>query len=168
MTTCWFTSDSHFGHSNILGFSNFDGTPVRIFKDCEEMDEFMVTKWNSVVGKNDRIYHLGDVAIARKNLSILGRLNGKKVLIKGNHDIFKLKDYTPWFEDIRSYKVFTTHKFICSHIPIHPDCIERFKANVHGHLHCNTIKDPRYVNISVEKTNYTPVSLEWILTQIPH
>ena len=49
------------------------------------------------------MYHLGDVVINRKALSTLYCLNSDKVLIKGNHDIFKLEDYTPHFRDIRGY-----------------------------------------------------------------
>lgn len=176
----WFVSDTHFGHSNILNFKNYDGSPVRTFKDVDEMDEHMVSQWNSVVGEFDRVYHLGDVAINKKHLGILERLNGKKVLIKGNHDIFPLKEYLPYFEDIRAYKVFPKHGIVCSHIPVHTDCMYRWKLNVHGHLHCNNVQgyveefdinqdpwdDPQYLNVSVEQINYTPIELGEILKKI--
>lgn len=161
---CWFISDTHFGHENIIKFTDDKGDRIRPFNSVEEMDEKMVENWNRVVRPQDRIYHLGDVAINRRCLAILSRLNGKKVLIKGNHDIFKLKDYTEFFEDIRAYKVFPKYGVICSHIPVHPNQLEaRFKLNIHGHMHQNVIKDSRYVNICVEHTDYTPVSLEMIL-----
>ena len=78
--------------------------------NSEQGDQIMADNWNRVVGQGDKVYHLGDVAIGRKGLDILDRLNGRKILIKGNHDIFKAKDYLEYFKDIRgSHKLF---KFI--------------------------------------------------------
>lgn len=78
----YFTSDLHFGHKNIIKYED------RPFSSVEEMDEFLIYKWNSKVGKNDEVYILGDfgfVSGTRAN-ELLDRLNGKKFLIKGNHD----------------------------------------------------------------------------------
>lgn len=176
MSNTWFISDTHFGHANILTFKDNEGNLIRPFKSCEEMDETMVENWNKVVKPKDRVYHLGDVVMNRRCLPILNRLNGRKVLIKGNHDIFKLNDYTPYFEDIRAYKIYLKQGIICSHIPLHPDQFNhRFKTNVHGHLHQNLIMfnhkgsykpDETYINICVEHTNYTPVSFDEILEKI--
>lgn len=179
-------SDTHFGHRNIITFQN-DGKPLRPFSSVEEMDETMVKNWNGVVKPKDTVYHLGDVVINRKALSTLDRLNGRKILIKGNHDIFKLQDYIKYFEDIRAYKVLPHHGIICSHIPIHPDSMYRWKLNIHGHLHGNTVKqtlklyyctdkglqtyaseDSRYMCVSVEQINYTPISLDTILKNLEH
>jgi calcineurin-like phosphoesterase family protein len=161
MSKVWFVSDTHFGHANIVNFLDDKGNRIRPFSSVSHMDETLFTNWNSVVGRYDRVYHLGDVAMNWKNLSILSSLNGKKVLIKGNHDIFPLNKYLPYFEDIRAYKIFPTHGIICSHVPVHPRQLEgRFKLNVHGHLHHNVIDDKRYRNICVEHTNYTPISFE--------
>jgi calcineurin-like phosphoesterase family protein len=158
-------SDTHFGHKNILTFRDSDDGPlIRPFVSVEEMDETMVERWNAVVQPGDRVYHLGDVAIHRRALPILNRLNGSKVLIKGNHDIFKLRDYTPYFDDIRAYKVFPNHGVICSHVPVHSQQLQsRFTLNVHGHLHTRKIEDARYLNVCVENTNYTPVLVDDIL-----
>lgn len=154
-------SDTHFGHKNILTFKDSSGNLTREFPNVEAMDEYMVANWNKVVRPEDRVYHLGDVVMNRRCLPILNRLNGRKVLIKGNHDIFKLRDYTPYFEDIRSYKVLPKNKLILSHIPIHIyDLNARFQFNGHGHLHQNVIQDYRYINLCVEKINYTPMDLE--------
>lgn len=164
MAANWFISDTHFGHANIITFLDDQGDRVRAFDTVEEMDELMVKSWNDTVKPHDRVYHMGDVVMNRRCLPILSRLSGKKVLIKGNHDIFPLKDYTPYFEDIRAYKVFPAHGLIVSHIPVHPGQLEgRFKKNAHGHLHQRKLADHRYINLCVEHTNYTPVSLEHIL-----
>ena len=156
-------SDTHFGHKGIITFEKDDGSKVREFKSVEEMDETMVENWNKVVRPVDRVYHLGDIVMNRRCLPILDRLNGKKVLIKRNHDIFKLRDYTPYFDDIRAYKVFPKHMIILSHIPIYAGGLDRFRLNIHGHLHSNKIDDDRYMNVSVENINYTPVDMAEIL-----
>lgn len=164
MPATWLISDTHFGHDKTCTvFKRDDGSPLRPFKDAEEMDEELVKRWNERVSKNDKVYHLGDVVIARKSLAVLDRLNGDKVLIKGNHDIFKLNDYTKYFRDIRGYHVMSG--LILSHVPIHRDSIERFGCNVHGHLHYRRVLingeiDSKYFNVSVECIDYAPILLE--------
>ena len=154
-------SDTHFGHSNILTFKNADGTLVRPgFEDVNDMDETIIHNWNKVVGAKDKVYHLGDVGF--KNFTVLSktlvRLNGEKVLIKGNHDNLKLKQYVQLFKDVRAYHVID--KFVLSHIPVHPESVTRWKGNIHGHLHDRNLEDNRYWNVSVEQINYTPISFE--------
>ena len=95
-------------------------------------------------------------------------------LIKGNHDIFKLGDYTPYFRDIRSYHVTNIsdkRKIIFSHIPLHEESLGRFKYNIHGHLHGNRvlksgIVDYRYINVCVEWTNYAPIPYDTVLENL--
>ena len=164
MHQSFFISDTHFTHKNIISFKDNEGNLVRPFSSIEEMDELMVQNWNKTVRKVDTIYHLGDVVMNRSALPILNRLIGKKKLIVGNHDIFKLKDYTPYFEDIRAYKIYPNLGIICSHVPIHPYQLnDRFKWNLHGHLHHNILEDKRYINLCVERINYTPIELEDIM-----
>lgn len=168
----FFISDTHFGHNNILTFRKNDGSLLRDFKSIEEMDDTIITNWNKVVKDTDTVYHLGDVAINRKALKVLYNLKGRKVLIKGNHDIFKLDDYTEYFDDIRAYKVFTKENFICSHIPLHTESLYRWKLNVHGHLHGNKVmlskykEDDRYLSVCCEQINYTPVDLDYIMERL--
>jgi calcineurin-like phosphoesterase family protein len=182
MPNVFLTSDTHFGHVNICNFTNYDGSPVRPWDSVEEMDEEMVKRWNDTVGPKDKVYHLGDVVINRKSLQILDRLNGDKVLIKGNHDIFPLKDYVKYFRDIRAYYVM--NGFILSHIPVHKESIARFGANIHGHTHGNRVRklrgvnvktgellysdaiDPDYFCVCVEQTDYTPIAFEDVVEKI--
>jgi calcineurin-like phosphoesterase family protein len=164
-------ADTHFGHKNILTFTNWDGSKVRPFETVEEMDETMVKNWNEIVKPNDKTYHLGDVGIAKKSIEIMSRLNGTKILIRGNHDIFKLKDYLPYFKDIRgSHKI---DNFILSHIPIHPDSLTNrwCEGNIHGHYHNNIvmngdIEDYRYFNVSVERIDFKPIPLEEVFRRM--
>jgi len=84
-------SDTHFSHENILTFNREDGQKVRPgFSSFEEMDEYIVNKWNSVVKPQDKVYHLGDVVMKKRYIDVVKRLNGRKRLIMGNHDIFGL------------------------------------------------------------------------------
>ena len=171
MPTTWLVSDTHFGHEKTCTvFKRDDGTPLRPFNSVEEMDEEMVKRWNDRVRPKDKVYHLGDVVINRKFLSILSRLNGDKVLIRGNHDIFKLEDYTKYFRDIRGYHVM--NGMILSHVPVHPESLGRFGVNIHGHLHYQRVKtnndgiDTRYHCVCVEQTDYAPISFEEVSKRI--
>jgi calcineurin-like phosphoesterase family protein len=175
MPATFLVSDTHFGHAGVCKFLREDGTKLRPWDDPNEMDEEMIKRWNETVRPNDKVYHLGDVVINRKALSILDRLNGDKVLIKGNHDIFKLEDYTKYFRDIRSYHV--VNGMILSHIPVHESNLYRFGTNIHGHLHekrvtmldtylSEKVIDPRYFNVCVERTDFRPISLETVFEMI--
>jgi len=166
MNDIWFSSDHHFSHTNILTFKRDDGTPLRPFSSVEEMDETMIENWNKVVGENDRIYHLGDLAMHNRALnSIMPRLNGRKVLIKGNHDANTANNYLKYFDDIRAFD--RKDNYILAHVPIHPSSLGRFRQ-LHGHLHYRHVllddgsKDERYFNVSVECHNYAPISLEQV------
>ena len=89
----FFTSDHHFGHANIIKFEPLNRVDARggMFETVEQMDEFLILRWNEVVGVNDLVYHLGDASYKRETLrAVLPRLNGRKILICGNHD--------PYFE----------------------------------------------------------------------
>ena len=174
MPSVFLSSDTHFGHAGVCRFTCDDGvTKIRPWTDPDEMDEEMVKRWNETVKPNDKVYHLGDVVINRRCLQILRRLNGDKVLIKGNHDIFKLQDYLPHFRDIRGYHVM--NNMILSHVPVHPESFGRFRANIHGHLHQRRVMcevwgqmeiDPRYYNVSVEQTDFRPILFEEVLKRI--
>lgn len=175
MPAVFLVSDTHFGHAGVCKFLRNDGTKLRPWDDPEEMDEDMVKMWNETVRPKDKVYHLGDVVINRRALKTLGRLNGEKVLIKGNHDIFKLEDYTPYFKDIRGYHVM--NGMILSHIPIHEESLARFGTNIHGHLHSNRVMtwnidkdaqviDPRYHCVCVEQTDFRPILFEDVMKRI--
>lgn len=164
----------HFHHKNILTFKRNDGSPLRVFEDVTHMNEYIVMQHNRVVGPKDKWYCLGDVTMARNEvgLEIIGRMNGEKILIKGNHDLAPAHQYLKYFKDIRA-----THQldgFILSHIPIHTESLSRWGGCIHGHLHANKVKrldkyyddtfevdDHRYFSVCMEQLeDYTPISLE--------
>ena len=160
------TADWHLGHAKMLSFVQPDGLLLRPFSSIEEMHETLIERFNKVVRKKDRLYILGDVAIPRQALSLLDRFNGSKVLVRGNHDKWKLKDYLPYFDDIRG--AFFRDGLIFTHIPVHPANLQGgYKGNVHGHLHCHLVMDnrqvdERYFNACVERNDFAPVPLELI------
>jgi len=108
--------------------------------------------------------------MARRHIATIARCNGTKVLIKGNHDLFPLDDYLPHFKDVRGSHVLSG--MILTHIPVHPDSLDRWQANIHGHLHSERVLRPdgqpdlRYHCVSVEQTGFAPVALEEVLSQI--
>jgi len=179
--TRYFISDTHFSHAKCWEtFKRADGSPLRPFTSTEEMDETIIANWNRVVKPEDSVYHLGDFVINRRNMSVGHRLNGRKRLVRGNHDLFKTREYLDiGFEEIYGVWVEPKDKVICSHIPLHPDSIKPGWLNIHGHLHFgrvlkhstaytkegmwnSSLVDKRYVNVAVEMTNYTPLTLEQV------
>lgn len=171
---------THFGHDKMYKFVDKDGKKVRPFENAKEGDAVMLENWNSVVGVDDKVYVLGDVAVTSESLSILKKCNGKKILIQGNHDNLSVAEYMKYFKDIRS-----SHKLdgeILSHIPIHLDSLWREKKNknwlnIHAHLHQKYVtlppnpiqiingmrsEDPRYFSVCVERIGYKPISIDEI------
>ena len=179
MPAVFLYSDPHFSHAGACRFMRADGvTKMRPFDDVQEMDEHLVERFNDTVRPNDKVYFLGDVVINRKALAaIMPRLHGDKVLIRGNHDIFKLSDYTQYFRDIRAYHVM--NGMILSHIPLHPESLGRFGVNIHGHTHANRVMvplatsgvtdriDTRYHCVCVEQTpDFAPILFEDVIARI--
>jgi calcineurin-like phosphoesterase family protein len=78
----WFISDTHFGHANIIKYSN------RPYLNVDDMNEKMIAAWNQLVKTKDSVYHMGDFAFLPlpKLKEVVRRLNGQKHLILGNHD----------------------------------------------------------------------------------
>ena len=183
MPSVFLISDTHFGHTGVCKFTRNDGvTKLRPWTDPDEMDEEMVKRWNETVRPNDKVYHLGDVVINRKALKTLHRLNGDKVLIRGNHDIFRDEEYREHFRELRAYHVM--NGMILSHIPVHEESLGRFGVNIHGHLHANRVKKPRgydvktgtmlysdevdvrYHCVCVEQTDFKPILFEDVIKRI--
>lgn len=165
-------SDPHWGHKNILKFTGLDGKLIRPeFSSVGEMDEHMVERWNSVVTDQDIIYCMGDVTMNIKHWSvnIAPRLRGKKRLLLGNHDDGENYELTRHFKKVRMWRIFKEDNIILSHFPLREDQFRhKVEYNGHGHIHerlvldCNEMPDQRYINLCVERNNYTPVSLEEI------
>jgi calcineurin-like phosphoesterase family protein len=183
MPAVFLVSDTHFGHAGVCRFMREDGvTKLRPWDDPQEMDEEMIKRWNETVRPNDKVYHLGDVVINRRAMSTLARLNGDKVLIRGNHDIFRDDEYRQYFRELRAYHVM--NGMVLSHIPVHEASLGRFGTNIHGHLHASRVKrargvdartgtilysdeiDTRYHCVCVEQTDFAPILFEDVIKRI--
>lgn len=165
----WFISDTHFFHTNILKFTGADGKRIRApFNSLEEMHEYMIQRWNSVVQDNDYVYHLGDVTFQYHGAfnNLMSRLKGKKRLVVGNHDKIWNPALQMHFEKVDLWKGFKEHNFTASHFPLRLESLRDGDFNVHGHIHQNMMDDPHYINVSVEVRDYTPVNIDQIVLEI--
>lgn len=167
MSAIWVISDTHFDHARALTFTDQFGKPMRPgFKDVDEMNEYMVEAWNSVVKDGDKVYHLGDVSMKRSGLRFVSRLKGQKRLIRGNHDVYDTKEYLEaGFKEIHGMRVLAG--MVLTHIPLHPDTLHRWRGNVHGHIHERPSPPGPYLNVSVEPLCYVPITLEEALYRMP-
>lgn len=157
MTKEWLISDTHFGHKNIIKYSN------RPFANTEEMDKKLIENWNNTVSKQDTIYHLGDVSFANKEktIQIIDQLNGRKILIMGNHDFSTgtVKWWKDVFDVVIPYPIILKEHFILSHEPVSYLSGSVPFVNIHGHTHDDstfTISSNRY-SVCVEQIGYKPI-----------
>lgn len=173
----YFTADMHLEHANVISLSN------RPFESLQEHNETLIRNWNRVVNHKDEIYILGDFLMSRAGKSgkraneLLKRLNGRKYFIRGNHDGF-LDDPefdTSLFEWIQDYHSFTYNgvKVVLFHYPILEwDCYYRKSIHLYGHVHNNQQEHfsktlgSRAINVGVDMQNYTPVSIEALLSKV--
>lgn len=144
-------SDLHLNHKNMA--------IKRGFKNEIEHDNFIIKQWNKVVSKKDTVWILGDITMEKSQpYPLLDQLNGYKKVVLGNHDrpqhVPELLKYVNSVCGMIKYK-----GFILSHCPIHESEIGRFKKNIHGHVHENSLPDSRYVNVCCEVVNYSPVPI---------
>lgn len=165
----WFTSDSHFGHKNILKFTDKDGNLIRKFSSVDEMDEHMIDQWNKNVKKGDKVYHLGDITFDKSKFpKIINGLNGSKRITFGNHDDIKFLSSGGWFQKQYVTRRFDEFGFMCSHYPLHHEQFFNHRQNkqmfcIHGHVHGNSLDDKLFINVSVEVTDYRPLHIDEIL-----
>lgn len=159
--TTFFISDTHFDHKNIIRLEN------RPFDTVEQMNAVLKNNWNSRVKNNkDLVFFLGDFAWANSDKHF-AQLNGRKILIRGNHDYNS--ENLPWdekFDQITDLKI-DGKRIHLYHYPIEEwDGFHRGSLHFHGHIHDKSLppKKGRY-NLSCEKIYYTPVTLEEILRE---
>ncbi len=164
----YFISDTHFDHANVIKYCN------RPFKNVEDMNEVIINNWNSVVGKDDIIYHLGDFAFYIQDLcETVNRLNGKIFLIRGNHDRKTITYYNnSGLEIIPTQTKLDEYKIILSHRPLMDDQIPSGYINVHGHIHERYLQDiypsesyskEKHFNASADVIEFKPISVDKLL-----
>lgn len=172
--TVFFTSDEHYGHSNIILYSS------RPFSCIEDMHEQLIDRHNAVVRDGDVVYHVGDFALDERLVArILPRLRGKHYLVAGNHDkchpmrsraaAFGQK-YLLWgFSGV--YLELHYDGFVINHLPYAGDHTEQVRFPewrpvdvgswlLHGHVHELWKVNGRQINVGVDQWGYAPVSLD--------
>lgn len=169
MGKVWVTADQHFNHENIIKYEN------RPFSDIEQMNNFLIDAWNSVVVKDDKVFMLGDFGFGGSDFisSTLRKLKGSKVLVMGNHD--RSRSIKKWielgFQAVYDHPVIYDNRFIFSHAPFtnNTEC-EHF-YNIYGHVHGNpeieTITSKGFC-VSVERHQYKPILWTYIKEMLIH
>ena len=151
-------SDTHFNHKNIIDYCD------RPFASVEEMNDFIVEKWNQVVNNGDIVYHLGDLALGKQEdvRQILTKLKGRKTLVMGNHDHFSVQFYRECGFQVSRRPielVFDSddkfYRYLLSHFP------QSEENNIYGHIHDKPNNMLGFC-ACVEKINYTPIRIEVI------
>lgn len=168
----YFTSDQHFYHENIIK------SVGRPFKNAEEMNRVLIAKWNERVLPEDEVYILGDISLKRYPAvsAILAQLNGRKYLVKGNHDYFAGKAnfaadlYFGWTKEYHEL-VWQDKTFVLSHCPL-PEWneMEQGAIHLHGHEHNSSeynLQNKRegifQYDVGVDANKMAPISIEEIL-----
>ena len=153
----WFTADTHFNHANIIKYCN------RPFFSAEHMDMEIISRWNNKVGQKDVVIHAGDFAFLDKEKDFQyyeDQLNGKIVIIRGNHDSRESSSiiYTAMIR-IGGKELYVAHE---------PGTLR--PINLCGHVHDNwkviKIKNVFIVNIGVDVWNFEPIDINDILNAV--
>lgn len=154
----YFIADTHFNHENIIEYCQ------RPFENADQMNEYIIQRWNETVKKEDTVYHLGDVGFGTtEELKVLvGKLNGNKILIKGNHD---LKRGTKEWKNIGFCEVYRKklilENLVLTHEPIHD--LKEGQINVFGHIHNQPLDESfeanNHICVSCDVIDYTPIKI---------
>lgn len=158
-------ADLHFGDPDIIKFEN------RPFSSVDEMNKELIERWNCVVDNEDTVFILGDftVYVDERAHDIVEQLNGKKILIKGNHDVFADSVYfNMGFDCVYDYPIIYDNFFILSHNPLYINESMPY-ANIFGHVHSNPIYKTytkRSACVSAERIDYQPIKLSEVIAKI--
>lgn len=157
----FFTSDTHFGHENIIRFCK------RPFADAKEMNTVLREKWNAKVGPLDTVYHLGDFALGPDSKDIAAaawNLNGNIHLIKGNHEDVALNQFPDRFKSIQDYlelKVSSSQRVVLFHYPLRTwHHVYQGVWHLYGHVHGGLESYGKSFDIGVDNWNFEPLSLD--------
>ncbi|MET1757172.1 metallophosphoesterase family protein [Novosphingobium sp. RD2P27] len=156
----FFTADTHFGDHRTINIHR------RPFATVTEMDEAMVAGWNAVVGSDDEIWHLGDVARRARDVpELLARLNGTKHLVRGNNDEPGTSEADGW-ASVQDYAELTVNGvlLVLCHYPFRSwNSQHRLSINLHGHSHGRLKPMPRQFDVGMDARGYRPVALDDLL-----
>lgn len=161
----YFIADTHFSHHNIIRYCN------RPFSNVDEMNKYMLAKWNETVKPSDKVFFVGDFSFGKRDgvsfdqyaKLVWDNLNGQKIFIRGNHD-----------KKIKSIPIINNARIVYKDIDIfachHPFLEEPELVKIFGHTH-NSVPNSEFAKsnsfcVSVELHDYKPVRLDKILEQL--
>jgi len=157
----WFTADYHLFNENVIEYCK------RPYKNSQHMNKVLIMNYNRLVSVDDTVYFLGDLSLKgiefKPSLNALvGKMNGEKHLILGNHDRLSVRDYLEMgFESVHSSLDLDLEGLRLVHDPTiaytYPSQI--FLA---AHVHTLYVTYKNIINVGVDAWNYNPVSLEQI------
>lgn len=180
--TIYVTSDLHFNHLRILQYCPDRGGPETSWDKVAVMNDVIIRNWNECISPEDEVYIIGDVAMGliEKAPALIRRLNGKKYLIKGNHDktLVKLMAADPstadLFEWVKDYHEMTykhgTEKImlVMSHFPMaHWHRQAQGSIMLHGHLHgsfCGV--KGRIKDVGIDTNKLRPYRMEDVVREM--
>ena len=159
MARTFFIADTHFGEAGVFRYES------RPFSSVAEMDAEMIRRWNAAVRPEDTVWHLGDFGADGTEAAILAKLNGTKLLVKGNHDTKSSADYRSFgFSEVYDRPVILDSFFLLSHDALYVSANMPY-ANLFGHVHNSPVfRDfsPHHFCVCVERIDYTPINLDEI------
>jgi calcineurin-like phosphoesterase family protein len=156
----FFTADTHFADHRTINIHR------RPFARVADMDLALIEGWNAVVGQDDEVWHLGDVARRPADVSaLLAQLNGTKHLVCGNNDTAATGEAVGW-ASVQDYAELTIdgHKLVLCHYPFRSwNGQHRGARNLHGHSHGKLKPLPRQHDVGVDAQGFRPVALTDLL-----
>jgi calcineurin-like phosphoesterase family protein len=177
----FFTSDHHFSHTNIIRYCN------RPFASAEEMNLELISRWNQTVSPDDTVYYLGDFSLSLDAVeNITPQLNGRKLLVMGNHDLCHPVNKK---RALPAREVYLKHSFesielesqieiagqlvLLHHFPYltpaapdkYSNKFDKFRPKneeqwlLCGHIHEKWREQERMINVGVDVWNFSPVAM---------
>lgn len=160
--TTYFISDTHFGHTKVIEYED------RPFANADEMDRLLIQNWNQKVKEDDLVYHLGDVGLHKKSClrDIIHKLNGTKILVRGNHDFRPTAMMNLGFDACleSAFLHIGRHDCYLSHEPFPMSAPNTWM--IHGHVHSKwkVLPFEKKICMSVENWNYAPVDIKELIS----
>lgn len=156
----FFTSDTHFFHNNVIKYCN------RPYCCRHSMNEDLISRWNDSVKPSDIIYVLGDFAFGSKNKfkRILERLNGYKILVKGNHDPGRNNMSAAGFDEVylQVNAEWNGKTVFMQHVP-DKNVHQNYDIHLCGHVHQHWCKTHNIINVGVDVWDLRPQTLDYII-----
>ena len=175
MIVSHFYSDPHFGHANIIKYAD------RPFANVQEMEDVFIQRYNETVSPEQTCFWVGDCSFRIERFAeIMKKLNGRKLLVRGNHDKSASTMARLGFDLVLDQAILHLGGRTCvvCHYPYagseharggrddryldrRP---ERRKGEVliHGHTHQHDKRRDNSIHVGVDSWDYRPATLEQV------